>query len=332
MTTGSDWYDGYWDGYYDGYYDDQYGYDNGVELGSSYGRAYTSGYSDGYYDNDAGYNYDPYYYVYTWNYDTAQDSQRQRSGDRNRQQGDRAMSGQGQDRQGQGEREYTQRRGSSENQDAMPRQKHEMDLKRVRGEVERVEFLRGTGQESGSDLIARLTFKEDGKSRVVNLGPKMSRSDVPFSQGDMVTLKGKSEQAGDRQALTTYKMTVNGQNFTLAGPRQMQGDQQQRYTQRQDRERQQGQRPQHMTQLEGTIRDIASVDIDREKYTVLRVELRDGTEELIAFTADRIEDREQLDARRGDTIRLRGHERQLDGRSVIRPERVMINGRQLSMR
>ncbi len=317
-VTGSDWYDGYWDGYSDGYSDDRYGYDTIIDLGTRYGNAYTSGYYDGYYDNDTGYDYDPYYYISTWNYDDASASQRQRAGDQARQRGDRAMSGQGSSEVANSDR---QRRSDAQGQNTMARQKHEKNLKRVRGEVQSVEFLRGTGRESGTDLIARITFKEDGKSRVVNMGPKMSRSDVPFSQGDTVTLKGERERHRDREVLTTYKLNVNGQAFTLAGSQQMQGDQQ-RSSQRQQR----------MTQLEGTIRDVASVDIDREKYTVLRVELHDGSEELIAFTSDRIEDREEFDARRGDRIRIRGKEQQLDGRSVIRPDRVLINGQQLSMR
>lgn len=337
-VTDSDWYDGYWDGYYDGYYDDDYGYDNTVDIGSSYGDAYTSGYYDGYYDSDTGYDYDPYYYVYTWDYDNARISDRQRSGDQTRERGDRSMPGQ---RSGDMDKDRQNQRGdnqrgnqnqwdreddkSKQGKDALKRrhamahEKREKNIERIRGEVASIEFLRGTGSESGTDLIARVKFKEDGKAQVVNMGPKMSRSDVPFSKGDTVTFKGVREQMRDREVLTTHKLHVEGETVTLANAPQWRQDGEQR-------------QQQSNAQLQGIIRDIARVNVDSERYTVLRVRLRDGSSELVAFSSDNIEDKSSFKARPGDEIRIRGQERQLDGRSVIRPDRVTINGQQLSMR
>lgn len=313
-TSDYGWFDAYWDGYYDGYYDDQYGYDTTDYLASTYSDAYTSGYYDGFYDNERNYLYDPYYYVVTWDYENAQQSDRQRAGDQSRQRGDRAMPS---DRS----RSKDKDRDSKKSQDhakqkAHAHKSHEDKMHRVRGEIESIEFLRGTGRESGTNLIARVAFKEDGKKRVVNLGPKMSRTNVPFEKGDRVTFKGVRQQMDDRKVLTTHKLNVNGETVTLAASPKWDKD---------------GKRV-SMKRIEGTIQSVSSANVESDRYTVLRLELRDGSTQMVAIPSRMIENRDDLEAQRGDRIRIEGRERTLNGRTVLRTERIRVNGDRLSMR
>jgi hypothetical protein len=328
-VTGSAWYDGYWDGYYDGYNDDQYGMDSTANLSSSYGDAYTSGYTDGYYDQDRGYTYDPYYYVYTWTYDNADRSERERAGDRDRQRGDRAtpdqrranrgnntnrpMDGKEADKQWSGQK--------AKDSGAMAHKHREDQIQRVRGEVERIEFLRGTGSESGTALIARITFKEDGKKRVVNMGPKMSRSNVPFEEGDRVTLKGMREQHQDRQVLTVHRVNVDGRTARLSAAPDWKG------------QSARGEAvPENQRVMEGTIRSVSEVDADSERYTLLRIRLDNGKSGVIAVSDQWADGMDEFEAEAGDEIVIMGDKRTIEGRTVIRPHRIDVNGERLSMR
>lgn len=315
-VTDSDWFDGYWDGYYDGYHDDHYGYDTQDYLSSTQSDAYTSGYYDGFYDNDRKFAYDPYYYVATWDYDNARRSDQQRAGDRDRERGDRAMpsdrrmaNDKGHDWDSKKSRDHQRRKGDAY-------KSHEDRTQRVRGEVESIEYLRGTGSDSGTDLIARVTFKEDGKKRVVNLGPKMSKDNVPFEQGDRVTFKGVRQQKNDRQVLTTHKLNVNGDTVTLAASPQWDENGNRRA----------------MKRLEGVVRSISSANVDSERFTVLKVQLRDGSTRMVAIPSHMIEDRDEFEAKRGDRIRIEGREQTIGDRSVLRTERIRVNGDRLSMR
>lgn len=315
-VTDSAWYDGYWDGYYDGYYDDSFGYDTPGYLSTTYSDAYSSGYYDGYYDNVQNFWYDPYYYVATWDYDDARRSDQQRAGDQSRERGDRAMpsdrtmaTDQSGDRVGKKSKDHDGRKADAY-------KSHEGKMHRVRGEVQSIELLRGTGSESGKDLIARVTFKEDSKKRVVNLGPKMSKNNLPFERGDRVTFKGVRQQKNDRQVLTTHKLNVNGDTVTLAASPQWDKDGQRRA----------------MERLEGTIQNVSSTNVDSERYTVLKVQLRDGSMQMVAIPNRMVDDREEFEAKDGDRIRIEGREHTIDGRTVLRTERIHVNGDRLSMR
>ncbi len=307
-TVDSNWYDGYWDGYYDGFYDDRYGYDTVVDLSTEYGEAYTSGYADGFYDNDRQYAYDPYYYVVTWDYANADRSERQRAGDGERQRGDRAMPS---DRQGKQAKD-----AYDKSKHAKSHKAHEDRMRRVRGEVESIEFLRGTGKEHGTNLIARVAFKDGDKKQVVNLGPKMSKDDLPFEKGDRVTFKGVGQDMEGRKVLTTHRLNVNGERVTLAASPQWDAS---------------GKR-QPMARVEGTVRSVSSAQADHDRYTLLKIEMRDGSSKMVALPSSLAKDRDEFDAKQGDRIIIRGYERDMNGRTVLHAKRVKVNGDRLSMR
>ncbi|MEQ8845079.1 MAG: hypothetical protein RIB58_09515 [Phycisphaerales bacterium] len=303
-TYDTAWYDGYWDGYEDGYHDDIYGYDAIIEFDSVYGDAYTSGYADGFYDSSVDFDYDPYYYVYVWDTPEARDSDRERAGDDTRERGDRALPS---------ERSDSKTNQSASSSDAQK----QMDIRRVRGTIGKTEYLRGSGKGNEKSLVARVTFEAKGdkesSTHVVNLGPKMSPSEVPFEAGDTVTFKGVDQDWDGRTILKAHKLNVNGESVRLAsGPEAG-------WT-RED------------TQFRGTIESISRVETETDRFTIMRVKLEDGSARMVAFPASAMSGRNRIEAGKGDDIMITGRKRMIDGREVIHPKRIRVNGERLSMR
>lgn len=186
-------YDAYWDGYYDGYYDDVYGYDHwNDDWSANYESAYTDGYYDGYYDNVSDYDYDPYYYVYTWSVGTPDAS---RSSDDKRSQGDRASK-------------------DSKSSDADKKQAAKKASKQIR--------IRGTldsASEASIDnieghVLMTLEF-ENGDTHTVCFGPKMTRDNLPLQPGERITIKGDRDTRDGEKMLVASSVVHDGRTYTL---------------------------------------------------------------------------------------------------------------------
>lgn len=229
-----DYYSAYYDAYYDGYYDDEFGYDYGVggDDASGYAKGYVEGYYDGFYDQENVYTYDPFYYVDA-DAHTARRQQdgRQRAQD-SRQRGDRTRA--------------LARQQGADLQALQRAQREHYTSGRIRGTIESVEILRGARPGDDEPAIARIRT-EDGRTATINLGPRMTRQRIPFSEGDRVTVFGTRQRNGDRSMLKAHSLTVGGETVRLR-ERDAQRDQRSTRAQRDRMRRDQMQREQRRMQ------------------------------------------------------------------------------------
>jgi len=237
-------YDGYYDGYNDGYEDDEFGYDdmayyqprdldrenedmasdrnwNELDQGSddqvrrrgnsqrsgqqnqqggqssdSYNSTYQKGYHDGFYDKQKGHESDPSYYVKTTSEGGEEDPRRSRDAMRDR--GDRrAMSSSG----------YGERQMKAHNRN--------MNVTRVRGEIESMQKADLKADEREGHLIMTISFAGDKEDLTVDLGPKMKQGDAPFERGDKVTFRGDEKQVAEKDLLVADAVIVGGERYRL---------------------------------------------------------------------------------------------------------------------
>lgn len=192
--TSSD-YDGYYDGYYDGFNDKDFGIDFWDSVwDSDYRSNYTSGYYDGYYDSMNEYKFEPTYYVYGWTRSNSR-SDAERRDDEVRSRGDRSAS------------------SSTKSSNAKHAQKAYGEM-RVRGTIDKISQL--DRKQNNDHVVLRLAF-DNGKSYVVDFGPKMTRKNMPISEGERVTISGDRISRNDRQVVKARSIVDDGQTFTLRG-------------------------------------------------------------------------------------------------------------------
>ncbi|MFG0325863.1 MAG: hypothetical protein ACF8SC_01150 [Phycisphaerales bacterium JB037] len=293
------YFESYYDGYYDGYYDDLYGYDYGYPITNidDSGDGYAAGYYDGYYDQTLDYAYDPYYYIIVdAQSDRDRRSDRERRSDRKRERGDRsrAMSDGGSDG------EATQRAA----------ERHRKTMK-MRGTVEEITFLEGTKTGDDSPLIAKIRT-EEGRTAVVNLGPKMSKSNMPMEAGDRVTLRGRKVKNNDRSVLVVHSVTADGKTAQIAS--------------RGDRETD---RPTVM--VSGEVDGISRVDLGGDRYTVVRLNMANGKSHRVAFDSKKWKSMKNFGLDEVDRVTVRGTRRSIGERSVIIPMSMRVNGERLEL-
>ena len=194
-------YDAYFDGYYDAFEDDDFG----SEYWNDYreeglGTPYTEGYYDGYYDARSGYAFAPAYYVFTTYAPAPLDESSasrygaDRSQDTTRRRGDRAKSDS--DASAKHKREASEQAGSED---------------RVRGTLERVQRVKDA---ESDHTVVRVRF-EERDAMLVDLGPKMSFSDIPVASGDRVTFVGDKAKRDGASVLVVERISRDGESWTL---------------------------------------------------------------------------------------------------------------------
>lgn len=361
---GSDYYDttrygtNYDDSWYDAY-DSPYDYD----YYNTYG--YDDGYDYGYYD-DYGtdtYDYNPDYYVIS-----QQDRQARQQGNRantqrqnqmRNQQGQRQMRNRGQTRpQGQQyrqrdrqqmqdrQRQYRQPAGMRSNQRNMSqrntgqRTMGQRDMRRSdrmggqygaqkvsrSGTVQSIAGVQ-TDQRPDDHTVLRITM-QGGRTVTADLGPNMGRQELPFAQGDRVTLMGdkKWSQEG-REVLVVNKIDLGQRTVTLRGQKQegsMTRDASYRDTQQRRSAQRQGQTREGWSgqsnlqrsrdiALTGNLRNIQRLGQSQD-LQILRVNV-DGRTRVVAATQDQAS---RLRDSSGDRVRLIGKWDEVNGREVLK--------------
>lgn len=190
-------YDGYYDGYYDGFEDDDFGYDYwDSDWDNDYSTTYSDGYYDGYYDQQQNYEYDPQYYVVTYE-DPNRQYDRNRDRDQTRVRGDR-----GSDRQ------------DVTNRDRQHAAKKMQSEKRLRGTVANMQEKRNVGPQN--HLVYMVRF-EDGDVMHIDLGPKMTKQRFPLESGDRATFIGDPVRKDDTKVLLVKRMSHEGDTYNLRG-------------------------------------------------------------------------------------------------------------------
>ncbi len=351
--TGYEYYDqfysGYYNGYVDGFDDDSFGYDESTEKvidDDAYAEGYSAGYYDGYYDQSNDYQSDPYYYVYIEGVtdrdreDTRSD--RERSGDRQRERGDRSMAmtetGSESDNNMYGNRgtDRDQRRASSGDRESASRAmkqayaEHQKSSK-VRGKVADINYMEGTKESDNSAMIARLTM-EDGKKQVVNLGPKMTKDDLPFEAGDRVTLKGDTVQKDGREMLRVHTITAGAEVARIAsrGYADASGSRD-GMDRNNDRANRSG-----MASISGEIKRVNRVNRGNDEYRMYRLSMENGQSHMVAVKEKDGDDRRShnnLDSKidSGDNVTIRGERKRMNGETVLVCQSVRVNGERLQL-
>lgn len=295
-------YSGYSDGYYDGYSDDEFGYDHwDADWTREYSTAYTEGYYDGYYDKSSNYSYDPtYYYFATVRTADSEKNGRERSKDKARERGDRSN-------------------GSADRSSP----KADMSWKiQKRGTIEKMSSVDPDGvPENHTVLKLRL---DNGKTVVADLGPKMTRDRLPFERGDRVTLIGERGSHDDGQHIVVQKLRVGDETVKLRKePAHAYGDADSGRSYNGtsgDREwRRENASMGDPMSINGRIRDVWRSARDVDGHALYKVELAGGNTYVLAVRSD---EAERLRMKKGDTVRIEGTRRTMEGRSVIDVNRI----------
>ena len=185
---------------------------------------------------------------------------------------------------------------------------------KIRGTVDDVEYVQGTNQRDDSAMIVRVEM-EDGKTAHLNLGPKMTKGNIPFDEGDRATFSGRLVEKDGRKVLMTHSITSEGETARIASRSGMH---------QKSWDRQRGDSSSDRTTMSGRVADLNRVrDIESDRYDVYRISLRDGNSRLVAISTRRGDD---VDLESGDNVRVRGTMKRIDGRRVLVADRVRVNG------
>lgn len=309
-------YSGYYDGYVDGYYDDEFGSDYwDTTWVSPYRSSYTSGYYDGYYDSINEYNYDPTYYYTNGKDDQNSASDRNRRGDEMRDRGDRMR-----DRSGNWNRSGMDGTSKQRGMDT--------HVVRRRGTVESLSSADVRDAPDGHNLM-RIQL-ENGKTILADFGPNMSRSRLPFSEGDRVTICGERKTSGSKDYLKVHKVRSGDETVRLRpGPYyndsrssgeksdMRRNDSRQRSNERQGRSSDGSWSGQ--TTLSGRIEDVWRSARDVSGQALYRVEMSGGKTVVLAVDGNQAD---KLRMREGDRVRIEGEKKRLGGRKVIDLQRI----------
>lgn len=312
--------DAYYDGYFDGYYDDEFGMDSWeADSDARYGASYTTGYHDGYYDAQQEFEFEPAYYIL----DHDDDDQNAGTAD-------------------QRSKDKVRTRGDRSGRDGARAASSMKDLERKRGTVERIADA-GTDARPDDHTVLRLTM-DDGKTVLADFGPVIDRDEIPFSEGERVTLAGKTVKEDGKSFLVVEKITIGQKKIALRGDRgralaQRNWDgrsgcdgrrQQWPAGRADDRSRDSDRRGwtadrsdasferSSRVSLTGTLRDVERARTVRGQ-SVFLVELSDGRTRVVAMDAGQAD---RLRMREGDRVEITGDWASLAGRDVIRVARL----------
>jgi len=154
-------------------------------------------------------------------------------------------------------------------------------------------------------LLVRMTM-QDGKHRVVDLGPTNSLGRFDLNEGDRVTVRGRTRQVGDKIVLVADRLRVDGEQMDIRGPQSQQGAQQQH-------------------QLAGEVDTLQRVHPDGlDDHLILRVQLQNGTSRLVDFGKET--SLAQLGLKPGDQVRIAGRPTQRQGEQVFVARDLRVNG------
>ena len=357
------YYSSYYDGYYDGYNDDRFGYD---DSSFSYGESnrstgFSDGYYDGYYDRQNKFEYDPYYYI---NADASSDrdraSDRQRRADRARQRGDRMRAS---------DNPWAQRAAYDNMRSARLRGEIE-SIRVISGENEKdnsplIVRVRTTDDKT---RVLNLGPNATKKNLPFAKGDTVTFSGKVMS-GPMDGSSRMTGDDQDANVLVVHTVNANGKTARLA-PRDSMRDQahasmnwnnssrdkskSDSANRRADRrgEQNRGDTDRDMARMDRSDRDanrradqpqrsekivtgqvdtVSDADLEDDRYTVVRVNLGDDGETLVAFNAKEYKNARDLDIASGDRVRIQGRERMIGGERVIVASRIIVNGKRISM-
>ncbi len=257
--------------YYDPYYYDPY-YD-------------SYGYYDDYYDP---YVYDPYYDPYyrytsptadntTWygvyyGWDDTDNNQR------NRNQADRQNRNRTNQQMERNRQRQAQQRQAQQKRMQQQRMQQKRSGQRIQGELVKTTTVDVFGKQH---VLAKVR-KSDGKSCVIDLGPKGKVSQLDLSQGDTVRIQGR------RGMMAAGRIHANDESVTI--DRKWAGDRQSRRA--------------HQTQ--GTIESLRTRTRDGEKQLIAYLEQRNGSLQRVNLGSKQHLQERGLDLEEGDRIQVRG--------------------------
>jgi len=226
----------------------------------------------------------------------------------------------------------------------------EVKQKTLRGTIDgfRHMELGPQGSDRSTFTVAKVKL-QDGKNVVVNLGEKQRLNQLDLQTGDRVTMLGALGKIDGEPVYVANKLRYNGRTldvnraFTQLNERKMrqyrQGNRNQRFSN--DREarsqnqgvatryRSQGNRSQsqRMT-LDGTLEGFRNVTFDTRSGDNLvgKLRLENGRAVIVDFGSEY--DLADLDLESGDSVRISGQTKRIDGKKILKANTVRINGRQ----
>ncbi len=229
---------------------------------------------------------------------------------------------------------WTQQRSQQRNMDAYADRNHtrsmNANLQRKSGTVEEMRLIDSSPLPKNHTVM--MIDMEDGDEVQANFGPKCNRHQLPFSDGDRVTLYGDEIERDGESFFIVQSIQANGRQYTLRpAKRELSQSAKQRTwpnqssrtsTQYDQEDRAQTQDRQQAT-ITGTVSKVTAHSTDSGK-SLFRIDLRDGQSRWIL--CDNNVSKTDLDLEAGDTISLRGTKKNVDGRSVIDVDSMRVNG------
>jgi hypothetical protein len=217
-------------------------------------------------------------------------------------------------------------RDKQRQQRASQRDRQQMtEMVRKRGTVREMRVINSTPLPK-NHTVMRFTL-DDGSQFKANFGPKVSENDLPFSQGDRITLKGDKITRNGETFLIVRSVKSGEQQMNLR-PEKRGWDPQQRQERRQQSQQQKQGRK---ASFSGKVDAVAIRTTDGDK-TTFRIDLEDSPSRWIYF--EKPVSRDQLDISSGDDVKIQGRTKKMDGRTVLVVEKLHVNGerRQISKR
>lgn len=183
-------------------------------------------------------------------------------------------------------------------------------MKRVTGEIDGFKSIKLKNQEGRSEEHSFVRLKmQDGRRLVVGLGPDTrSLQQLDLNQGDVLGIHGKNTKIDGRKVLMADKIRVAKSREGLKSKSGTGGSNQ-------------------SVNLSGEVDGFRKASLgsgQQSQQTIARVRLDRGKSALVALGTDTMV--RNLDIKSGDRIKIKGHNKQINGQQLIVANRILVNG------
>ncbi len=350
-----DWndYQGYSDnGYYDWGYDYEY-YDDDYNPYLYAGYPYSTWYSHGGYDPDLGLSGNE------WYWDSEQDQWRRIYRQRDDQDQNQHNENQRSTNQrNANQRSTNQRNANQRNENQNGLQRHDQGQKQrtmttVNGTLNGFSKVHLKGQRD-QHTIARLKL-DNGKSRLINIGPRADLEYLGLETGNKVTVHGCKGRIGGKSVLMATMVMTDGKTTTIEQPGKSKQQGKSNSVRTADNptsegsgkstnsdwddeqpgqgsQRSQRQDQTNMMSLRGQLESMRKMQLDtddRREHLFVRIKLDDGERPLVNFGPNVT--MSDLGLQRGERVFVRGKTRQVDGQQVLFARDVRVESEPIEL-
>lgn len=183
----------------------------------------------------------------------------------------------------------------------------------------------------GTYTIAKVAL-ENGKTTIVNLGRESQLQDVQLKKGDKIQALGRRGQVANETVFVAHKLKANGSTID-ANPtiRLTQSNQGQSTSGNNPDAQAQQNRDSAQQTIQGTVASVTKAAADassKQQHTLINLRLENGQSTIVDLGP--AASLEKIDLQAGEQVTVRGTQRNMNGRQVLVPDLMRVEGESIS--